>query len=378
MRKSSPRKEKRRGRSRLDYSQGELAYLAKFFLAALIRRKWFGGLFEQKDQGALVRLVLGIFLAYRNGVITTKTEVQSFLEAVDGRTSNRYVKILVEKGLLTIAPSEIDRRVDLLCPTEALLDTAETELALLTWELSRLPWRLDEFEHSDADVQIIREWPSRIGYRPEFIGEPASDPDQPMRRTYAEGGQFYEHMVMKFSETIRLAPQNINAYLRRSIAHCEAGNYDQAIADATAAIALRPLAEAFGSRGEAYLKKADYDLALADMSEAIRLANSPFRTARYYHSRAQVFLASGDLSRAIRDYGEALRVLDPHSQHFIAKMHFERAHAYELQGKPTKARSDYQAVLKLNRLDLNREASEAIARLSPNSSARSRSVVKKK
>jgi len=62
-------------------------------------------------------------------------------------------------------------------------------------------------------------------------------------------------------------------------------------------------ANAFASRGLAYLRKGDNDRAMADLNEAIRLnPREPFP----YLNRGVIYGRKGDHARAIADYGEAI------------------------------------------------------------------------
>ena len=70
------------------------------------------------------------------------------------------------------------------------------------------------------------------------------------------------------SENVRLADDAFN----RGLAYARQGEYEQAIADYTAAIKLNPqLAEAYYNRGNAYRRQGEYDQAIADYTAAIGL-----------------------------------------------------------------------------------------------------------
>jgi tetratricopeptide (TPR) repeat protein len=95
-------------------------------------------------------------------------------------------------------------------------------------------------------------------------------------------------------------------YNARGEANCRRGEYDLALADQNAAIALvQNFPEAFIDRASCHLGKQDLKGALADYDEAIRL--SP-RTPGYYRSRATLLNWMGDHDRALADYDTALRV----------------------------------------------------------------------
>ena len=63
------------------------------------------------------------------------------------------------------------------------------------------------------------------------------------------------------------------AYYKRGDAYYRKGLYDQAIADETRAIALKPdFADAFGARGLAYERQGRRDQAISDYRAALKLA----------------------------------------------------------------------------------------------------------
>ena len=90
-------------------------------------------------------------------------------------------------------------------------------------------------------------------------------------------GQSYTEAVASFTEVIRLAPENITAYLGRAQAYEGLKQYDDAKADYTTAI-----------------EKAD---------------GQPYLQATAYAGRAEIFVTTGDDAAAKADYDKALEVL---------------------------------------------------------------------
>lgn len=87
-------------------------------------------------------------------------------------------------------------------------------------------------------------------------------------------------------------------------------SYDQAIADYTQAIQLKPdYAAAYNNRGLAYAlkSKALMENAIADYSQAIRLRPG---YAYAYNNRGVAYMASGHPESALSDFNQAIR-LDP-------------------------------------------------------------------
>jgi tetratricopeptide (TPR) repeat protein len=97
------------------------------------------------------------------------------------------------------------------------------------------------------------------------------------------------------------------AYLKRGEASAGAHKYDQAIADYTMAIRLRPdYAEAYNDRGHAYhWKGGNGDRAIADFTRAIELRPN-YPTA--YNNRGVVYMAGGHATRGIPDFDRALEL----------------------------------------------------------------------
>src|SRR5882762_6461192 len=81
---------------------------------------------------------------------------------------------------------------------------------------------------------------------------------------------------------------------------------DSAIRDFDEAIRRNPkFADAFNSRGAAFMRKQDYDRAIQDYDQAIGL-NSKFGPA--YSNRGIAYRNKGDFEHAIRDYDQAIRL----------------------------------------------------------------------
>ena len=60
-------------------------------------------------------------------------------------------------------------------------------------------------------------------------------------------------------------------FINSAIAHFQKAEYDQAIADLSRAIEVKPDAANYHSRGLVFQRKADYDRAIADFSRAIEI-----------------------------------------------------------------------------------------------------------
>jgi len=84
--------------------------------------------------------------------------------------------------------------------------------------------------------------------------------------------QHYDDAIKAFSESIRIVPNDSEAYNNRGIAWFYKGDYDRAIADCTKALEINPrYTEAYNNRGTAWFYKGDYDRAIADCTKALEL-----------------------------------------------------------------------------------------------------------
>jgi tetratricopeptide (TPR) repeat protein len=78
--------------------------------------------------------------------------------------------------------------------------------------------------------------------------------------------------LVYLNKAIELDPNSAPAYVSRSAAHVDLGNYQQAIADCNEAIRIDPsFALAYNNRGVAYDHLGLYDHALEDFNQAVRL-----------------------------------------------------------------------------------------------------------
>lgn len=131
------------------------------------------------------------------------------------------------------------------------------------------------------------------------------------------------------------------AYRYRGDARTDAGAFEQAIADFSDSIRLRPdNVPAFSGRGRAEFSMRNLDDALGDYSEAIRLSPA---TANLYIARGHVYLSQGNVDASIRDLTEAIK-LDPRS----ATAFNNRGLALRKKGDLDGAMQDYSTAIAIN------------------------------
>ena len=113
----------------------------------------------------------------------------------------------------------------------------------------------------------------------------------------------YNQAIEHYTETLKLNPNNANAYYNRGIAYGDKGDNDRAIGDLTKTIEINPNDDAaYNNRGMAYWDKGDYNRAIDDYTKTIQL--NPNNDA--YNNRGMAYGDKGDYNRAIADFNKAI------------------------------------------------------------------------
>src|SRR6185437_1647794 len=155
-----------------------------------------------------------------------------------------------------------------------------------------------------------------------------------------DGKGLYDQAIADDTQAIALKPDYAEAYDNRGFAYDDKGLYDQAIADYTQAIALKPdFADAYTNRGSAYGKNGLYDQAVADYTKAIALKPDG---ADAYRNRGLAYFSKDLYEQAIADYTRAI-VLKPD----YADAYDDRGNAYYKKGLYDQAIADYTKAIAL-------------------------------
>lgn len=120
---------------------------------------------------------------------------------------------------------------------------------------------------------------------------------------YLEQGQ-YDQAIADFTKAIALLPPDAAVYHNRGLAYSNKGLYDQAIADLTQAIALKPDANAYNERAWNYHLKGEDAKGLPDANKAVALTP---RDAAAIETRAEIYEKLGQRKKAVADYRASLR-----------------------------------------------------------------------
>ncbi len=236
-------------------------------------------------------------------------------EMLTGQAYKRLRKREVAQRLTQLSPAvrALIERMTAADPDDRYesLQAVETAIAAMRQQLAR----------HEADLKEARSWFDR-GYAHNKQGQ-------------------YTQAIAGYTRAIALNPEYATAYHNRGYAYRVQGQYTQAIADYTRAIALNPeYATAYHNRGYAYRVQGQYTQAIADYTRAIAL-NPEYATA--YGNRGSAYYGQGQYEEAIADYTRAI-ALNPE----FATAYGNRGIAYYEQGQYEEAIADYTRAIELN------------------------------
>ncbi len=151
--------------------------------------------------------------------------------------------------------------------------------------------------------------------------------------------------ITDYDQAQILLPTSTGARFNRALARLALEQFDQALADADAAIQLAPdWAEAYRLRGEIRYAARDDARAVADYTRSLELKP----TDAAYHGRGVSYLILGDRQRGMADLDEAIR-LNPQSVRSLSM----RAYAWREQGNSDAALLDYNTALRIEPRNTN-------------------------
>lgn len=334
-------------RAAAGYTDFQLAVVGAH-ATALLNRNWFQGIFEPDAQPYMARLLIGVYLCQKEGFLPTKKQALEFMNATHGKTSQRYIGLAQAKGLVTVTQSKLDQRVDYLRPTEKLLDIVRSELAELANDLR---FAMDGLVHGDLPSNgaptfhrgSIETEQSLSRFLPPFEA----------RRLVAEPGPLptTEHAIERkrrinsYTETLRLMPTNVGAYLWRAWYYKQDGNLESAIADITQAIRLDPTnVILFDFRAKLLAEKENFLEALADYTEAIRVSGNQswqhVQRAQFYRDELKDYLSAAD------DFTQSIQNIKKEQKNpAIASCYRDRAEIFIKLGKRDEAIADLRAAM---------------------------------
>jgi tetratricopeptide (TPR) repeat protein len=160
------------------------------------------------------------------------------------------------------------------------------------------------------------------------------DADLVKQGTDALNRSEYDVAIARFSDAIRLAPEDAEAWGKRGEAYASKGDDGHALSDCAQAIKLAPASSA-GYRlcGHVHIHAKDFERAIADYDTAIKLEP---RVASAYEYRGLAYFHLSQTDRAISDYDQAL-TLDPSS----SDTYVLSGNAWLMKGDFARARDEY-------------------------------------
>lgn len=292
------------------------------FIISVLNRSWFDGLFDPIAVPYLTRLAFGIFVRYQSGLLLKKKDAMVYMNTQDGRTFQRYIQLMEEKGLITVSQSKLDRRVDWLCPTPSLLKLIERELAGIANEMRF------------AMAALLRTELPNTGAPSFVLGPNERDQSNPfpsvetlnLLKPKDIGNTTHSlerDAIEEYSETIRLAPTNAQAFLGRGIKYSEIGEHQKAVSDLTEAIRLESTnADFYQARAQAYYEAQKPRLATSDMREMIKLDSENWGR---YKIRADFSVKLKEFDQALEDYQTAIRLATKGAVVILPLLYYFRA-----------------------------------------------------
>ncbi|MGD0169223.1 MAG: tetratricopeptide repeat protein, partial [Smithella sp.] len=114
-----------------------------------------------------------------------------------------------------------------------------------------------------------------------------------------------QEAIDQYGESIRIAPDDFNAYFNRGSVYARRGQYQRALEDFNKAISLKSTKDVsifYNNRGIAYLNLGQYQLAIDNFSKSIGLKPDD---ADAYNHRASCYLIQGDREHGCHDAQKA-------------------------------------------------------------------------
>ena len=167
--------------------------------------------------------------------------------------------------------------------------------------------------------------------------DPSSDIYFCRARALYELGRYTES-VEDYSLALKSNPDSAAALNNRGVAFVELADYEKAIADLDAAIALDPSGLAYSNRGVAHAEHGELDKAIEDYTKAIQLGP----TVSALNNLGNAYAKEGSLDMAVETYEEGIAI-DPR----VASLHYHLGNALDGRGEEGRALAEYELALEL-------------------------------
>jgi FOG: TPR repeat len=136
----------------------------------------------------------------------------------------------------------------------------------------------------------------------------------------------------QYNQDLSLNPKNAEALVNRGVAYQTAGENEKAIADFSAALALKPDAWTYFQRAYSEVQLDKIDAAIEDYTKSIALDNGDAET---FSNRAILYNGQGKYDLAIADLNKAITLETDNCDYYN-----ERGRAYRLSGQYDRAIAD--------------------------------------
>jgi tetratricopeptide (TPR) repeat protein len=131
----------------------------------------------------------------------------------------------------------------------------------------------------------------------------------------------FDEAIAKFSEAIKMDPNDPSGYIQRGITYSNVGKQDEAIADFNFAINYDPAnADAYNGRGNAWAQKEQYEQAIKDYTKAMELQPA---LVKAYSNRAIAYINQQNIPQALVDFSKVIELTPDDAQAY-----FNRGQAY--------------------------------------------------
>lgn len=116
----------------------------------------------------------------------------------------------------------------------------------------------------------------------------------------------FKGAINELTETIKLNPDDYDAYNMRAIAYSELNKYDEAIKDFSKCIEIKQIPEAYYNRGAAYFAKGEFKIALDDFTQCLKLSpdniKALYKRALCYYNTENYQASLKDFNKYIANY----------------------------------------------------------------------------
>jgi tetratricopeptide (TPR) repeat protein len=290
------------------------------FSLNFLGRDWFGTGLKTPDALTFARLLLSIYAVQAEGLLMSKKDAMRMIGAEHVSTIRRHTDLAIERGILRMERSQLDRRAELLVLTDFGIKTIEKELQEISRSARWLRAALKEAKKTGDEPQddetasqlhdsITVKPPAlekltlvndvSLGLRTALTAE-GSRPHIALLRAPAKSFARYN---AAYSETLRLLPNNLPALHARLHNYEFLRDYESALADVNQLEQLEP-GHHLVRRADIYVELGQYDLAIKDINRELELYPDN-QSARSF--RALAYAGKGEWQKALDDVSAVAR-----------------------------------------------------------------------